>query len=94
MSQTKWDVLTRSKGDAQGSGKAAGMERVLEQLNCAHGEAPRPPAGLWRALGHGEHPRMCWGDIWGRGKDGVGDRHRMLILLWGKKSLKIRRDPG
>lgn len=75
------------------------MGRVLEQLNCAHGGAPRPPAGLWRALGHGEHPRrhprMCWDDIWGQSKAGGGDRHRVWILLRGRNSLKVtKRDPG
>lgn len=98
MSQTKWDVLSRSKRDAQGSGKATGMGKVLESLNCAHGGDPRAPAGLWRALGHGEHPRrhprMCWGDIWGQSKARGGDGHKVWILLRGRNSLKIRRDPG
>lgn len=76
--KAKWDVLTHPTEGTQGWEKVEAMAGVLVQLNYAHTEAPRPSPGLWRALGHGEHPSrhlnevsqaewwvLFWQSIWG-----------------------------
>lgn len=47
----------------QGSEKPEGIAGLLVQLNCAHAGTPRPPSGLWRALGHGEYPRRHLNEV-------------------------------